>query len=243
MNKYLISIALFLPFYSLNAQQTVKFLSSDGVTITADHYVISTQKPYIILLHQAGYSRGEYKEIAPKLANLGFNCLAVDLRSGGEVNFQKNLTAQDALSKGLPCSYLDSRPDIKSAIEYVASRTKKPIILWGSSYSASLALIEATENFKIKAVVAFSPGDYFNNQFDFKKSIQQTSVPVIALFSKSEYNSLVKQIDQIPSKYLISFKPSSGEGSHGSSALWEKNPNNQEYWMAITQFFSNLKLK
>ena len=131
---------------------------SDGVTVTADHYVASTQNPYIILLHQAGYSR-EYRGC--KLVNLGFNCLAVDLRSGNEVNYVKNATAADAVSKGKSIDYIDAQPDIVAAIDFVSQRSKKPITLLGSSYSASLALVEATNNFKIKSVVVFSPGIFW----------------------------------------------------------------------------------
>jgi dienelactone hydrolase len=225
------------------AQQTVTFTASDGVTVTADHYVVSTQSPYLILLHQAGYSRGEYRETAPKFANLGFNCLAVDLRSGGEVNFVKNQTTIDAISKQKTIGYLDAQEDIIAAIDFVASRTKKPIILVGSSYSSSLALIIACNNFKVKAVVAFSPGEFFGSQLEVKASTHNLMVPVFATSSRLEYNRMEQMLSHIPRKHLNLFKPSQAEGVHGSRALWEANPNHSEYWMAITQFFSQLKIK
>lgn len=236
-------LALFCICISASAQQTVSFLSSDGVTVTADHYVVSTQNPYLILLHQAGYSRGEYRETAPKLANLGFNCLAVDLRSGNEVNFIKNETAIDAKNKELPTEYINAITDIKAAIEYVSNRTNKPIILVGSSYSASLALIEATENFRVKAVVAFSPGEYFGDSLKVKKSTESLYAPVLALSSRLEYKDMELMLSHINKKHLNLFRPSNGEGTHGSRALWERNPTSNEYWMALTQFFSQLKLK
>jgi dienelactone hydrolase len=224
-------------------QQTVTFQSTDGVEVTADLYVSSTQNPYIILLHQAGYSRGEYREIAPKLVNLGFNCLAVDLRSGYEVNFIKNQTHIDAKSKNLSTKYIDSRPDIKAAINFIASRTNKPIVLFGSSYSAALALIEATENFKVKAVVVFSPGEYFDNPKLIKESTQKLFVPVLALSSKPEFSEMEVLLNHIPKKHLSLFAPSTGQGVHGAKALWDNNNTCSEYWMAITQFFSQLKIK
>jgi len=232
-------------FFSLSiiatGQQTVRFQSEDGVTITADLYLSSTQNPYLILLHQADYSRGEYRETAPKLVNLGFNCLAVDLRSGNEVNFVKNQTALDALEKGLSTEYLDAQPDIKAAVEYVFQRSKKPITLIGSSYSASLALIEATDNFKVKAVVAFSPGEYFGDEFNVKDKTERLYVPVIALSSKKEFAAMKAMLDHVAPKHLNLFEPKQGEGMHGSRSLWEANPNHQEYWMALTQFFSQIK--
>jgi dienelactone hydrolase len=226
---------------TIQGQQTVTFIAADGVTVTADHYVSSTQNPYIILLHQAGYSRGEYRETAPKLVNLGFNCLAVDLRSGNEVNFVKNLTTIDAIGKGMPTKYIDAQPDITAAIDFVFQRSKKPITLLGSSYSASLALIEATENFKVKTVVVFSPGEYFGQELSVKGAIERIHLPVLALCSLKEFPVMQELLDHIPKKHLTLFKPSQGEGIHGSRALWESNPNHKEYWMALTQFFSGLK--
>jgi len=70
------------------AYQEVEFASLDGLKVTADVYASSNDpsKPFIILCHQARWSRGEYREIAPKLNKLGFNCMAIDQRSGDSVN-------------------------------------------------------------------------------------------------------------------------------------------------------------
>lgn len=241
MKNYLLGLLFFNCICSLSfSQQTVTFTAEDGVVITADHYVTSTQNPYLILLHQAGYSRGEYRETAPKLANLGFNCLAVDLRSGNEVNFVKNKTAQFAKDKSLSTNYIDALIDIKAAINFISQRTNKPIILVGSSYSASLSLIEATNNFKVKAVVAFSPGEYFGDDLKVKDSSKKLFVPVLALSTKLEHPEVKQMLDHLHKKHLNLFQPTLGEGIHGSRALWEKNPNSKEYWMALTQFFSQL---
>ncbi len=222
------------------AQQTVTFEAKDGLTITADLYVSSTQNPYIILLHQAGYSRGEYREIAPKLVNLGYNCLAIDQRSGEEVNYIKNETAARAKEKNLPTNYLDALPDVYAAIDYVKSKSDKPIVLWGSSYSASLSLITAPEKLKVSALVVFSPGEYFEPSNFIQSKISKISVPVLALSSKSENPELVKLLSVVPKQLVTIFKPSD-EGKHGSKALWESNKSNKEYWMAVTMFFSKLK--
>ena len=238
-----ISIGLLLSLMVLtsSAQQKVTFESKDGLTVSADLYISATQNPYIILLHQAGYSRGEYREIAPKLANLGYNCLAIDQRSGDEVNYVKNETAAEAKKKHLPTNYVDALPDIKAAIDYIRQKSSKPIVLWGSSYSASLTLIVACEELKVGAVVVFSPGEYFEPNNFIKSKISKISVPVLALSAKSEYPAMVDMLSVVPKKLLTTFKPSSDEGRHGSSALWESNKSNKEYWMAVTVFFSKLK--
>ncbi len=242
MNKYLTFGFALLFGLNLKAQQTVRFTAADGVEITADHYVISTQKPYLILLHQEGLSRGEYREIAPKLANLGFNCLSIDLRMGDESNFVKNQTFIDAQSKAIPVSMVDVQKDIQAAIDFVAARSQQPIILIGSSYSASLALIEATKNFKVKAVVAFSPKEFLNENLSVKDSINNIYVPILALSTRLEYSEMSELLRDVRKKHLTLFKPSQGEGAHGVQALWASNPNSKEYWMVLTQFFSQLKL-
>ena len=75
-------------------QKTIEYPSKDGLKITADLYESkkSNSDTFILLFHQAGWSRGEYNETAPKLNNLGYTCLAVDQRSGGEVNNVTNQT-------------------------------------------------------------------------------------------------------------------------------------------------------
>lgn len=242
MRTFYLVLGFFFSLVTINssAQETVTFQSKDGLIITADLYISSTQNPYIILLHQAGYSRGEYREIAPKLVKLGYNCLALDQRSGEEVNFIKNETAARAKEKNLPTNYLDVLPDIHAAIEFVRQKTNKPIVLWGSSYSASLSLVVAPEELRVGALVVFSPGEYFETKDFVKSKISKISIPVLALSSKTENSEMTQLLSVIPKSLVTIFKPSD-EGKHGSKALWESNPSNKEYWMAVTMFFSKLK--
>ena len=92
---------------------TLTLKSTDGLAMTADLYRphASKKTPFIVLFHQAGWSRGEYREIAPKLNAMGFNCLAVDQRSGQGVNGVTNMTAKAAGMKKLGQGYLDARQD------------------------------------------------------------------------------------------------------------------------------------
>jgi hypothetical protein len=81
--KNLILILLITFSVQIKAQEKVSFKSSDGLEITADKYFTDSESaPLILLFHQAGWSRGEYNESAPKLNKLGFNCIAFAQRSG-----------------------------------------------------------------------------------------------------------------------------------------------------------------
>ena len=138
MIMYLRRIKLFVlllfVFYALgnSESKTITFPSEDKLLITADYYKVNNNSPLIILYHQAGWSRGEYIEIAPKLNKLGFNCLAVDQRSGGEVNKIINATFKRAKSKSLGVYYLDAYIDLKAALLYAKKHlTKNKIIIWG----------------------------------------------------------------------------------------------------------------
>ncbi len=61
----------------------------------------------------------------------GYNCLAVDLRSGKEVNYIQNETAKRAREKNLSTEYLDAEKDMLASIDYVKQFTKNKIILCG----------------------------------------------------------------------------------------------------------------
>jgi len=100
--------------------EKITFNSTDGLTITADlyspHKKLST--PFIILCHQARSSRGEYREIAPRLNELGFNCMAIDQRSGDSLKGIENETAANAKKAQKTKNHVDAEQDIIAAIRY-----------------------------------------------------------------------------------------------------------------------------
>ena len=222
------------------AQKTITFPSKDGLTITADEYLANDTLPYIILCHQAGYSRGEYKETALEFNKLGYNCIAIDLRSGKEVNGIKNETVLAAIKANKPTTYLDTEQDILAAIDYVSAKSKKKIILLGSSYSASLVLKIGTTNDKVKAVIAFSSGEYFGNKLNLRESIKTFNKPLFVTSAKNEAAEVNLLIKEIKSPIKQQFIPTEN-GIHGSRALWKSTPNNNEYWKALIEFMKNVK--
>ncbi len=223
---------------------TVTFPTTDNLTVTADLYWTGdANAAFILLFHQANYSRGEYLEIAPKLGALGYNCLAIDQRSGGAVNGVVNETSKAAKAARLPTAYPDAYADLQSALSYVESTyAPKKLIVWGSSYSSSLALILASEHpNEIAAVLAFSPGEYFKldgkQVADYAAKIIQ---PAFITSAKSEENAWRAIADQIKSAGSVFFVPKES-GKHGSSALIKQTPNSAEYWTAVEGFLASLK--
>jgi dienelactone hydrolase len=241
MRKMFLLSLITLIIMRLDAQKIITFPSIDNLPVTADFYESKSSEPYLLLFHQAGYSRGEYKETAEKFVKLGYNCLAVDLRSGDEVNYVKNKTTEAALERNLPTDYLDAKQDIQAAIEFAIKQSARPVIILGSSYSASLCLVLAKKYKQIKAVIAFSPGEYFSNPNYVRDSIEGLKIPIFVASSENEYSYMKELFSKIDQKNLTLFKPNKGLGVHGSKALWDNNKTSNEYWLALMLFISQLK--
>ena len=222
--------------------ETITFKASDGISVTADLYMPhKATAPFIILYHQAGYSRGEYRSIAPQLNAMGFNCLAVDQRSGDKVNGVVNDTHKGAVAGNLPTEYLDAIPDMEAAYLYVKYSIKPDkIILWGSSYSAAILVYMGSVHHKnLSGILCFAPGNYFKiNNKELKTFAARITCPVFVTSAKSEYKNWKGIYDQVKSEKSY-FLPES-EGKHGSKALWNDNPSHQAYWTAVTKFLNQL---
>lgn len=219
--------------------KTITFPSKDSLAITADLYLIKNSKNFILLCHQAGFSRAEYIESAKKLNRLGYSCMAIDQRSGKVTKNIINETAKLAKEKGLASKYLDAKPDIESAIDYAHKLNDGKIILVGSSYSAALSLLLATTNDKVKAVAAFSPGEYLKG-VPVTESISSLIKPTFVTSSKKEIEQVTGIIKNVKSDILVQFKPEI-EGIHGSRVLWSRTEGNASYWKAFTEFLSRVE--
>ncbi len=226
--------------------KTIHFSSADGLVLTADLYVTHPpQTPFILLFHQAGWSRGEYLETAPKLNALGFNCLALDQRSGGEVNGIVNQSHAAALKAGKGTTYLDAIQDMQAAIGYVKTNFPKArIILWGSSYSAALVLrLAGTIKPEPAAVLSFSPGEYFKKLGQsghfVRDGAQHIQCPVFIASARSEVPAWDAIWKSIPSGQKVRFIPKTA-GHHGSRALWKKFTDSKALWKAVKAFLTTL---
>ena len=248
MKKITIILMIFLTFISAKEPKHITFLSSDGVRISANLYMEynDTKKPFIVLFHRAGWSRGEYEEIAPKLNKLGFNCMAIDQRSGDEVNLVENETKKDAIKKGKPTTYLDAINDIKSALKYAREHfAKGKLVAWGSSYSASLVIVVvANDNSLADAVISFSPGEYFSRFGKSKdwvaKEASKLKVPIFITSAKNEKSRWINIYNAIKSPKVYYLPPKGGV--HGSETLWEEYEESKGYWKAVEKFLKKYVL-
>ncbi|TNF27033.1 MAG: alpha/beta hydrolase [Bacteroidetes bacterium] len=233
---------LMLPTAWATAQtaRRVKFPSKDGVTITADMYEANPDYPWVVLFHKAQSSRGEFQRIAPKLNKLEVNCLAVDLRSGKESNFIINETYVLAKETGLKTEYLDSEIDMRAAIEKAYIIARKPVIIFGSSYSASLAMKLGQEMPQVAGVIAFSPGEYFGNKLKVQEVAAQLSKPTFVACGADEKEYVKPLADAVRTDKKIFFAPPTG-GAHGAACLDKGTEGETEYWIQMINFIQTVK--
>jgi dienelactone hydrolase len=218
----------------------ITLTASDGVRVFAWHYpAADTRKPAILLFHQAGSNHAEYSTIAPRLVGLGYHCLALDQRSGGDMWGVGNLTAAGV---GHEVDYLAALPDLEAALPWPKSQgLPGKSILWGSSYSAALVFVLAAKHSEeTAAVMAFSPGEYLGQPTLVRQSAAKVRVPVFVTSAKDEEEiSAARGISQ--AAHGVQFVPKTG-GVHGSSTLrHDRNPKGEaENWQAVEQFLTKV---
>jgi dienelactone hydrolase len=218
--------------------EPVTLRAADGVKVAGVHLGVERPKALILLFHQAESGKDEYALIAPRLANWGYASLRIDQRAGGDL-FGGNETVK---TLGRSTGYLAARPDLEAALAWARGQ-KLPVILWGSSYSASLALLLAAEHPNtVKAVLAFSPGEYFDDPHLVRTNAARVRAPVFATSAQDghEIDAAREILAAVPGD-KTQFVPKLG-GVHGSSTLLRaKNKDGAEpAWAAVLAFLSRV---
>ena len=237
-NSFFRVVAVFvwltLSFGIVKASETVSFMAADGVKVFGEYYPASNQTaPFIICFHMAGANRGEYASIAPRLVKMGFQVLTIDQRSGGSDFGRDN---QTVAGLGKSTDYGAAQADITAAIGWAKQKsTSSKVIIWGSSYSASLVILEAAQNSSVSAVLAFSPGEYLGGGDRVAQAVRSVSQPLFLTSTQSEAGDVAPIFKAAHSAHKIQFVPK-GAGMHGSSALLSRD--GAEYWVAVARFLS-----
>jgi len=222
------------------ATQPVELKAPDGVTVYGTYYPAAASRALILLFHQAGSSSGEYADIAPRLQRAGFAALAIDQRVGGNL-YGANRTMAAYQGK---TDYLGALPDLEAALAWGKAK-RMPIVLWGSSYSASLVFLlanAADAKGSVKAVMAFSPGEYFSDRKMVEAAAAKVTVPVFV----TSANTVEEEAE---AKAIVTATRSTDRqqyiprtGVHGSSTLnATKNPGGaDENWNAVLAFLKRV---
>lgn len=242
MRKFISVFFLFLVCFIAYGQRVLTFKTSDDLEVTADFYeTYAESNKYMLMFHQADYSRGEFTPIASRIIKLDINCIAVDLRYGNEVHYVNNETAMRARLNGNTISMMDCEKDILAAIEYVYTMdSTAKIFLMGSSFSASLCLKVAKDRNDIQAVIAYSPGEFFGD-FSIAQYIQGLETPSYIACPRNEYTYVSQLAEGITSSKSVLFRPESSGGMHGARALWWNSETSEDFWLSLLFFLKDFK--
>ena len=208
----------------MKGQEVVFIYSADSTKIRGDLYLRNHSFPFIILCHGESTDRSEFYDIAPRLLNLNYNCLAIDMGTTGSHNY----------------SLAGGQTSLRAAIAYVRRFNSLPVILFGSSWSASLCLLESATNPQIRAIVALSPGEYFLPRIRMSDVVEKISQPVFICGTRAEFSYLQKMVEKRPDGEIALFQPEKGKGVHGAAALTGSDITKDEYWFALMMFFKKL---
>lgn len=228
------------PAYGAENAMSTRFKANDGVVVHGNFYRAAHPRALILLFHQAGSSKDEYATIAPRLVEAGYSALAIDQRSGGNL-FGLNETAAGL---GRKADYLEAKQDLEAALAW-GQKQKLPVMIWGSSYSSSLVFLVAAEHPDVKAVLAFSPGEYFDNKSLVRDAASHVTAPIYVTSADTddEIEAARSILAASPSSLKQQYIPRTG-GVHGSSTLIEaRDPKGaSDNWKALLAFLARVPL-
>lgn len=208
------------------------------------------KRSIILAFHQAGASSAEYLPIAPELVALGYDVLAIDQRVGGNAFSGENKyaaeyakvwrkkasttsptkatgkLAKSRLQKAKGPPYLEAWPDLVAALDWAQAQKYRDVVLWGSSYSAALVIKLGAARPHVRAVLAFSPGEYLKRGIGGGPAVvtQAASVyprfrdsPPVLVVTPPKERERVQRIVSALGRKGSTFFPAGGV--HGSSTL------------------------
>jgi len=226
----------------------ISFYTRDSIKIYGDLYELDKNGNTILLFHQGGSNaKGEYASIIPRLIEKGFNVLAIDQRMGGQVygNYNRTLANIPTNGFGDGYSYCDAYTNLESALNFmIESGFNGNKVLWGSSYSASLAIQLANKrNSDVNRVLAFSPasgGPMKDCRPD--EYFETLKIPLLLLRPPNEMkNESTKMQFELAQKYNHKTYVAK-KGTHGSSMLVKERVGTEveDTWKIVFSFLEEI---
>lgn len=215
--KVLGSLLSLLPVFAF-AGEPVVLHTSDAVAI---YGTLTQAKPHndkvLLLFHQARANRNEYGTLIAGFNQLGYDTLAIDQRSGGDLFGGHNETVQ-ALGKS--ADYLDAAPDLDAALAWAREKRYGKIVAVGSSYSSALVILLAAKHPQgLSAIASFSPGEYFDNKNMIKDAAAKVTIPFYITTDPDEATNVTEVLSKTHGSNIVHYQPE--DGVHGASTLVE----------------------
>ncbi len=128
---------------------------------------------------------------------------------------------------------------VRAAVELAASSGGKTLFVVASQRLASVALLAATRHFKIKAVVAVSPGEYFQPQGYMTEKLERLRIGTLLLYTPKEESLIGPMVVAVPNSLITHFR----ELEHiGYRDLIERGKASGRAWLAISLFYKKFLL-
>lgn len=219
------------------ANESVTLHAGDGVSVYGTLTRAAPHNAKIILLfHQAHANRHEYDALIPALTQLGFDTLAIDQRSGGDLFGGHN---QTVAKLGKSTDYIDAMADLVAALTWANAGHYKTIVTVGSSYSSSLVIVLAAGHpDAISAVAGFSPGEYFENKNLIKNAAAKIRMPLYITTDPDEEANVTAVLSKAHGDNVTRYNPA--VGVHGASTL-VKSRDPQGYRKNLKSFIDFLR--
>ena len=227
-------------FYNGTPTKEVNYRTSDGITIFADLVEQGKAGRTIILFHQAGANgRSEYRNVVPRLYKEDFNLLIVDQRSGGQRFGEYNRTVA-AITENY--EYCEAYPDFVASVDFLRTEGYTgDIMVWGSSYSAALAIQLAANHKEVHSALAFSPASGGPMEACSPNPyIESMSKPLMVLrpAREMEVESVADQFELAKANERVTYIAENGV--HGSSMLDPSRTKSdvEDTWKAVLNFLN-----
>ncbi|MFS8083207.1 MAG: alpha/beta hydrolase [Ginsengibacter sp.] len=203
---------------SVLAGDAVTLRAADSVAVhgTVTHAKAHNDK-VLLLFHQAHANRHEYDSLIAGFNKLGYDTLAIDQRSGGDLFNGHNATVQ---TLGKSADYLDAAPDLDAALVWARGQHYGNIVAVGSSYSSALVILLAAKQPQgLTAIASFSPGEYFDDKNLIKNAAAKVTVPFYITTDPEEASNVTEVLTRAKGSNIEHYEPTAGV--HGASTLVE----------------------
>lgn len=236
-----------LSFFAPGTPEEIELRTTDGLVVFGDLYRSADWQtdPLILLFHQGGgNARAEYGLIIPRLTDEGYSVISIDQRRGGDMLGGSNRTV-DALPPESDYAYCDVYPDLEATLGYaIGEGFHGPRIVWGSSYSATLAIQLAYRNSgNVDGVLAFSPASGGPLQACRPEPYaEKLAAPLLVLRPESETELESVQIQLQAMSEMGHETYVATNGVHGSSMLNPERTGSgtETTWSVVLSFISNI---
>ena len=203
--------------------QTVTFDAPDGARIVGSFYAARQENsPAVLMLHQFGGTRADYKDLAAQFQANGMAVLTIDGRGFGESTKRADGSTISVSQSNEAVAGMKS--DVAAAVKFLVEQKnvdKSRIGIAGASYGSSLAIIYAGENSEIKAVALVSPGtNYFGNLPTMPAMEKYAARPVLIIAAEDDQESATAshKLDKLAAgdQHQLQIYP---RGGHGTGIL------------------------